>query len=228
VMDIVEVIQQRKSIRAFKPDPVPQGVLSKIAEVALRAPSWANTQPWELAIVAGAKLEAIKEAVSTQRGVRYLPDFPGPEEFPDVYKRRFQDLAAKMSEAAKKGKPGDKKAKGWYLQGPRLYGAPAAIYILVDRSFYEQPGGLNVWPVFDCGLIAQNIMLLATDCGLGTIILAQAVHYPSVLRQVLGIQDSKLVLAGIAIGYPDWDNPINGFRSDREALDSVVKWYGFD
>lgn len=227
-MDIIEVIQKRKSIRAFKPDPVPHEVLRKIAELALRAPSWANTQPWEMAIVSGAKLEAIKEAFSTQRGVRALPDFPGPEEFPEAYKTRFQNLAAKMSEAAKKGKPGGKKAGEWYLQGPRLYGAPAAIYILIDRSFCEQPGGLNVYPVFDCGLVAQNIMLLATDHGLGTIVQAQAVHYPNILRQMLGIPESKLVLVGIAIGYPDWDNPINGFRSDREAVDSVVKWYGFD
>jgi nitroreductase len=226
-MDIVEVIQQRRSIRAFKPDPVPRQALRDITEQALRAPSWANTQPWELAIVSGAKLEAIKEAFATQQGLRALPDFPGPEEFPEVYKTRYQNLAAKMSEAAQKGRRG-KKAGEWYLQGPRLYGAPAAIYILIDRSFHEQASGLNVWPVFDCGLVAQNIMLLATDHGLGTIVQAQAVHYPNVLRQMLGIPSSKLVLVGIAVGYPDWDNPINQFRSDREATDSVVKWYGFD
>jgi nitroreductase len=226
-MDIIEVIQQRKSIRAFKPDPIPREVLSRIAELALRAPSWANTQPWELAIVSGAKLEAIKDAFSKQYGVRALPDFPGPEEFPEVYKTRFQNLAAKMSEAARKSKRASKTGE-WYLQGPRLYGAPAAIYVLIERSFYEQPGSFNVWPVFDCGLLAQNIMLLAADHGLGTIVQAQAVHYPNVLRQMLGIPDSKLVLVGIAIGYPDWDNPINGFRSDRESVDSVVKWYGFD
>ena len=45
---------------------------------------------------------------------------------------------------------------------------------------------------------------------------------------MLGIADSKLVLVGIAIGYPDWDNPINKVRSEREAVESVVKWYGFD
>jgi nitroreductase len=226
-MDIVDVIKKRQSIRAFKPDPVPREVLSQIAGQALRAPSWANTQPWELAIVSGAKLESIKEAFSTQHGGRALPDFPGPEEFPEVYKTRFQNLAAKMSEAAKRGKRG-KDAGEWYLQGPRLYGAPAAIYILIDRAYCEQRNGINVWPVFDCGLLAQNLMLLATDHGLGTIVQAQAVHHPNILRQVLGIPQSKLVLVGIAIGYPDWDNPINEFRSDREAADSVVKWYGFD
>jgi len=226
-MDIVDLIRQRRSIRAFRPDPVPREVLNKIAELALRAPSWANTQPWELAIVSGTKLESIKEAFSTQHGVTALPDFPGPQGFPDTYKTRFQNLAAKLSKAAQKDRRASRTGE-WYLQGPRLYGAPAAIYILIDRDFFEQPGGPNVWPVFDCGLLAQSIMLLATEHGLGTIVQAQAAHYPNVLRQQLNIPDSKLVLVGIAIGYPDWDNAINDFRSDRESMENVVRWYGFD
>lgn len=244
-MDIPEVIVERRSIRAFKPDPIPRDVLNKIAAMALRAPSWANTQPWELVIVSGAKLEAIKEAFVTQRGVKAHPDFRGPKLFTGIYRARFQALATRITEATRLTRaPGAPKASGktrapgrgqadrespeWFLQGPRLYGAPAAIYILIDRSFYEQAGHFNVWPVFDCGLVAQNIMLLATHHGLGTIIQAQAAHYPDVLRQMLGIADSKLVLVGIAIGYPDWDNPINKVRSEREAVESVVKWYGFD
>ena len=226
-MDIIEVIEKRKSIRAFKPDPVPRDVLNKIAGMALRAPSWANTQPWELVIVSGARLEAIKKAFVTQRGSTAQPDFRGPEQVTGIYKTRFQNLATKMSEAARRGTR-DKDPGDWFLQGPRLYGAPAAIYILIDRSFYEQAGGLNVWPVFDCGLVAQNIMLLATHYGLGTIVQAQAVHYPNVLRQMLGIPTSKLVLVGIAIGYPDWNNPINQVRSERETMETLVKWYGFD
>ena len=228
-MDLREAIEKRKSIRAFKPEPVPQETLRKIIETAVRAPSWANTQPWEFVIVTGGKLQAIKDAFAGQVGMRAAPDFPGPEEFPEPFKARFGDLAVKMSEAAKRRGPGGQMAGDeWYLQGPRLYGAPAAIYICVDRSFCHQRGGLNVWPVFDCGMVAQNIMLLAVEHGLGTIAQAQAVHYPQVLRQMLGIPDSKLILLGIAIGYPDNDNSINAFRSDREAVDSVVKWYGFD
>ena len=60
-MDIVEAIRERKSFRAFKPDPVPQAVLREIVEQALWAPSWANTQPWEFAIVSGSKLKEIEE-----------------------------------------------------------------------------------------------------------------------------------------------------------------------
>jgi nitroreductase len=227
-MDIVEVIEKRQSIRAFKPNPVPKETLREIMEVGLRAPSWANTQAWEFAIVTGRKLRDITEALVGQAGVKTNPDFPGPEEFPEPYNSRFLSLAAQMSEVVQASVAGDQGGREWYLQGPRLYGAPAAIYIYTDRSLCFQSSGLNVWPIFDCGLVAENIMLLATKHGLGTIPLAQAVHYPDTLRQMLEIPDSKLIVLSIAIGYPDWDNPVNRFRSEREAVDSVVRWYGFE
>jgi nitroreductase len=116
----------------------------------------------------------------------------------------------------------------WQLQGLRLYGAPAAIYVYTGRSLYFQRDATNVWPVFDCGLIAENIMLLATKYGLGTIPQMQAVHYPDILRRLLQIPDSKLIVLGIAVGYPDWDDPMNQFRSGREPLDRIARWYGFD
>ena len=109
-----------------------------------------------------------------------------------------------------------------------LFEAPSAIYIYIDRSFYLQGDSLNVWPIFDCGLIAENIMLLATKLGLGTTPQIQAVVYPDLLRKVLEIPYSKLIVLGIAIGYPDWDHPVNQFRSQRELLDKATKWYGFD
>lgn len=114
------------------------------------------------------------------------------------------------------------------MQGLRHFGAPAVIYICIDRSFYFQAEGVNVWPIFDCGLVAENIMLIATSYGLGTIPQAQAVVYPEVLRKVLGIPDSKLIALGIAIGYPDWDDPINQLQSERESLERIARWCGFD
>ncbi len=113
------------------------------------------------------------------------------------------------------------------MQGLKNYGAPCVIYICIDRAFYFQEE-INAWLLFDCGLVAENIMLLATDYGLGPVAQAQAVQYPDVLRKALGIADSKLIVLGIAIGYPDEEDPINQFRTERETLDSVAKWYGFD
>ena len=68
-------------------------------------------------------------------------------------------------------------------------------------------------------------MLLAVKYGLGTICETQAVSYPDVLRKVLGIPDSKFIVQGIAIGYPDWDESVNQFRAEREQLGNMVKWF---
>ena len=73
-MDIVEAIHQRMSIRAFKPDPVSREVLGEIMELALRAPSWADTQPWEFAIVSGRKLEEIHQGFIEKGEEQHVPD----------------------------------------------------------------------------------------------------------------------------------------------------------
>ena len=229
-MEIVEAINQRKSIRAFKSDPVPKEILKEIMELALRAPSWGNTQPWEFAIVTGKKLEEIRQAFvkKAAEGHDADTDIPRPRGFPQPYDTRYRTLGRKILELKGISREDKEKRGRWLLQGLRLFEAPCVIYIYIDRSFYQQGDGLNIWPVFDCGLVAENIMLLATRYGLGTIPQIQAVVYPDVLRKVLGIPDSKLIVLGISVGYPDWDDPVNQLRSEREPLDNVSTWYGFD
>ena len=226
-MDTISAVRKRKSTRAFKPDPVPQKILKEIMELALRAPSWANTQPWEFAIVAGSKLEEIKQSYLEKVDEEPALDIARPWGFPEPYASRTGRLMA--TEQKIKGiKREDREGRGWWRrQGLKNYGAPCVIYILIDRAFYFQEE-INAWLLFDCGLVAENIMLLATDYGLGTVAQAQAVSYPDVLRKALDIPDSKLIVLGIAIGYPDQEDPINQFRSEREPLDSVAKWYGFE
>jgi len=227
-MEIVEAINRRKSIRAYKSDPVPREILKEIMELALRAPSWANTQPWEFAVVTGKELEEIRRAFVEKAEEEPNPDIPRPREFPEPYDTRRRALGRKALELKGIGREDKEKRRWWLLQGLRLFEAPGAIYICIDHSFYRQGDGLNIWPVFDWGLGAENIMLLATKYGLGTIPQIQAVVYPDVLRKVLGIPDSKLIVLGIAVGYPDWHDPVNQLRSEREPLDNVSTWYGFD
>ena len=229
-MDIAEAIGQRKSIRAFKSDAVPKETLKEVMERALRAPSWANTQPWEFAIVGGETLEEISKGFleKAQAGEPMNPDLAAPQGYPEPYNSRVRGVGKKLFEVMGIGREDKEKRMQWGLEGFKLFGAPNAIYIYTDRSFYFQDDSLNIWPVFDCGLVAENIMLLAPEYGLGTVPAIQAVAYPDVLRKALGIPDSKLMVLGIAVGYPDSDHPLNQFRSERDPLDNVAKWYGFD
>ena len=221
-MDVVEAIRERKSVRAFKPDPVSQDMLRQIVEQALRAPSWANTQPWEFAIVTGKQLEEIKKRFLERGEQEPQSEVARPYEFPEPYLSRIQALAPKGWTPTKENMDIRR------IQNYKNYGAPAMIYLLVDRTMFYQSKGINVWSLYDCGSVVQNIMLLATNYRLGTVAQAQSVVYPDIIRKVLGIPESKLIALGIAIGYPDWDNPVNQSRTQREPLGNVAKWYGFD
>jgi nitroreductase len=228
-VDISAAIQQRKSIRAFKPDPIPEATLRQVLEQAARAPSWANTQPWECAIASGPPLEQIKrDFVEKARvGVRPATDLAAPVQFPEPYDTRRRSVGRKIFELTGIGRENPEERAKWGLRALQLFGAPCCIYILTGRSFVFQGAGMNVWPVFDCGLVAENIMLIALEYGLGTIPEIQAVAYPDILRQVLHIPDSSLLVLGIAIGYPEDNNPVNQLRSEREPLARVTTWHGF-
>ena len=228
-MDIVEAINQRKSIRAFKSDPVPKEILREIMELALRAPSYDNSQPWEFAVVTGKKLEEIRKAyIEKAASEEANPDIALVREFPERYDTRRRTLGRRVLELKGIKREDKEKRLWWLLQGLSSFEAPCIVYIYIDRSFYQQGNTVNIWPVFDCGLVAENIMLLATSHGLGTVAQIQAVLYPDVLRNVLGISDSKLIVLGIAVGYTDRADPVNKLRSERDPLDTVSTWYGFD
>ena len=228
-MDVVEAIDKRKSIRAFRSDPVPKEILKEIMGLALRAPSYDNTQPWEFAIATGKKLEEIRQAFAEKASAEEPnPDIPLVPGFPQPYDTRRRVLGRKIFELKGIRRDDREKRLWWSLQGLRSFEAPCLIYVYIDRSFYLEGGKLNIWPVFDCGLVVENIMLLATGYELGSVAQIQAVLYPDVLRKVLSIPDSKLMVVGIAVGYPDWDDPVNQLGSEREPLDNVSTWHGFD
>ena len=228
-MDVVQAIKERKSIRAFKPDQVPLDLLKEILEQAMRAPSWANTQPWEFAVVTGKKLKAIQDDF-VKRGAADLEDLqsevPRPYDFPEPYISRIK----KMQIKERRGRTSEltpEKMEERMLTNFRHYGATTCIYLLIGRDYLMQEEGINVWGMYDSGSVVQNIMLLAVNYGLGTIAQAMAVVYPDIIHEELGIPQDKLVGLGIAIGYPDWGNDINEDFRDREPLDTMARFYGF-
>ncbi len=225
-MELKEAVKKRKTTRGFTDKPVPKEVLEEIITQAQRSPSWGNTQPWEFTIAGGKVLSDIKQAYLDKAEETPVPDLPFPQNFPEFIRARLP--------YARRQQPPDNRdpkevLKERQVMGARMYEAPAVIYILTDRDMYEQDGkNKNVYAVFDCGLIAQTIMLLAVEYGLGTVAAAQSVRCPEVLREYLHIPDSKVIVLGLLIGYPDTENPMYGTYSDRVPLADIAGWYGFD
>ncbi len=218
-MDLKDAIKKRQSIRAFKPDPVPRDILSGIMEDALLAPSWGNTQPWEFTIAGGDAVKRLGEELS-DNNMNKVPDNPDlemPEKWPDLCMGRYRNVGKELFETLSIGR-GDKEKRDQHYENMfNFFGAPNAIYIYIDKE-------LGVYSVLDVGIISHSISLLATDYGLGTCILAAAVRYPDIVSAHLNIPQSKNLVIGIAIGYPDWDSPYNQYKSKREDLDTLVRW----
>lgn len=217
-MDTVEAVKARRSVRAFKPDPVPMDVLKGLMEQALRGPSWANTQPWQFAFVTGEPLKQIKEGFVANADKTPTPDIARPYAFPEPFLSRLPSHHRQQT-------PEEKKAH--LVKNYTLYGAPVVLYLLVQRNFFYQDKGINAWSLYDCGGVMQNFMLLAADAGIGTVVQAQAVTFPDVIRKATGIPDDQLIAIGVAVGYPDEAAVAAVPRSGREPVDSVVSWYGF-
>lgn len=224
-MEIVEAIKTRKSIRAFKPDPVKKEIVKEILEIATRAPSGTNTQPWEFFVLAGEVLEKVKQAnVELHKSGK----LPNPEisfvvSNPDtVYQKRRVELTKQIFQLMDIAREDKEKRAAWLERGFRYFDAPVAIIISVDRLLSE------MGPLIDIGSVMQTICLTALNYGLGTCIEYQGVMYPEVLRKYAGIPESKRVLVSIAIGFPDWAFPANKLESNRELVDNVANWCGFE
>jgi nitroreductase len=223
-MDILDAIRKRKSIRGYKADPVPKGVIREILEIASRAPSAMNTQPWEFAVVAGEPLRKIQQecAEKLNAGEKTKPEHRvGGGTKDSIYWARQVALAKHIFQVMDIPREDKVKRAAWMEHGFRYFDAPAAIVIFVDKTLSE--GG----PLLDVGAVMQNICLAALHFGLGTCIHGEGVMYPDVVKRYAGIPESKRLIITISIGYPDEENIVNTVSTTRESIESLTKWVGF-
>jgi len=223
-MELLEAIRVRKSVRAYKPDPVSEDTLMDLLNAAVRAPSSVNSQPWEFFLVMGDALDALRKAYVEQvrAGVPPHPEIAIPQQkgtspgLAGVYRDRQIALAKQMFQLLGIGKGEKDKMQAWTETMYRFYDAPAAIILVIDEAL------ISGWPLVDTGLMAGTLAYAALEYGLGTCIIRAIVDYPEQLRAVVGIPNSKQTIVGLSIGYPDWEAPVNQLDSEREALKNLV------
>ncbi|MBW2091374.1 MAG: nitroreductase [Deltaproteobacteria bacterium] len=223
-MELIDAVKTRKSIRAYKTDPVPKQVLTKIIETALRAPSAMNVQPWEITIVTGEPLDEIRKGNLEMLGSGKMPgsDFGHSKPYEGVYKERQRALGFGLYKLLGIERDDKQKRMEWTMKGFRSFDAPASIILYADESLETR------FASSDIGGLIQTICLVALEYGLGTCINGQGIMFPEVVRKVTGIPESKKMYISIAIGYPDWDHPANKLETQREPVENVVNWVGFD
>jgi len=222
-MDARTAVRERRSIRKFKPDEVSEKIIREILEDARWAPSWGNTQPWEIYVVIGEALKRFREANCQKllEGVSPSPEIKMPETWPEVLKRRYTEVGKSVLTSLAIPRE-DQQERLQYSAGMySFFHAPCLILFCIDKTLVVE------YAMLDVGLILQTICLLAHDRGLGTCILAASVRYPDVLRELLKIPENKSLVIGVALGYPDRDSPVNHFARQRTTLDDLVTWLPF-
>ncbi len=218
-MDAIGCIETRMSIRQFKPEPVDRALLTEVIATAQRAPSYKNSQPWEVMVVSGEKKKALANHLINllESGTEPCPDLEAPQSWPAAEQARIDELFRMRKEATGI----DLAAPEMILKAKkanfRFYNAPHGIFLYQDAS-------LSAWSIFDLGIFAQTLMLAAHARGLGTVPQAFAVDYAAETKKFLGIPESKRLVLGMAIGYPDMDAPANSIRTGRVPVDEILTW----
>ena len=221
-MELEDAVRGRRSIRKFRTDTIPRKVLEELLETARWAPSWGNTQPWEIYVITGEPLEAFRKAnVASMAGAEPLrSDVPMPETWPEQLKARYMGVGRAVVTSLGLKREDKEGRKRHQVNMAALFGAPCLIVATVPTDVLVE------YAMLDVGLLLQTIALAAHDRGLGTCIMASSVHYADLLRRHGSIPGDRRVIMGAVIGYPESEAPINRFERQRADMDIFVKWVG--
>ena len=215
-----DAVLHRRSIRSFQRKPVPEQTIRELIDEARWAPSWANTQPWELIVVTGELLERFKNEnrKALLEGRTSPPDIPMPVSWPEALKSRDRELAKSIFDSISVDREDTEGRLEYYARMYHLFDAPALLLFLLDRNLALE------YAMLDIGAFLQTFFLRAHDRGLGTCAFAGTVHCPDVVHGLFGIPESKLLVMGAALGWPDTEASINGFERKRADLQEFVRW----
>ncbi len=222
-MHIDEALTKRRSARAFRPDPVSRELMEEILQMASKAPSGTNIQPWKIHVVAGevrARLErevlAHRETDPADSGA----EFERTSKRKEPYTSRMRKLGKAMYGLI--GIPKGDKAAGWLQWGRnyQFFDAPVGLILTIDKD-------LDAMSFVDVGMFAMAIMLAAKARGLDTCAQGAWNNYWTVTRRVLKVPEDEYIIFGISLGYADDDHPVNTLVADREPVENFATFHGF-
>ena len=218
-----DAIRSRRSIRAFLPTPVPRADIEALLEVAARAPSGTNTQPWKVYVCTGARKQQLSQAIidvylDSARVAEHSEEYhyyPVTWTSPYIDRRRKVgwDLYALL------GLDRENKA-GMQAQHARNYGffdAPVGLMFTIDRTMEK-----GSW--LDYGMFLQNVMIAARGRGLDTCPQAAFTQFHKIIGEVLEIPANEQVVCGMALGYADMSKIENSLVTEREPVAGFVKF----
>jgi nitroreductase len=216
-MELEQVIAERKSIRAFKKDPLPRGLIEEVFNQVIQAPSALNLQPWEFIVVSGEEKERLSRLLLKSYQERKISCSPGatgplPAELSARGEQSIEALKPALDELGL-------SFNAFINEGScRFYDAPVAIIICMNKIFSARQ--------YLCIGVALGYLALAAHArGLGTCPIGLIAAYEDQVREFLNIPGDWEIVIGVALGYPDWSSPINRSKTTRAPLGKVLRWF---
>ncbi|HEU5082747.1 MAG TPA: nitroreductase [Acidimicrobiales bacterium] len=215
-MDVTEAVQRRRSTRAFLDTPVDDDTVAELLELAARAPSGGNVQPWRVYVIGAATMPRFLEFL----GSRELEP-PGYDIYPpglwEPYRTNRYELGEQMYEAL--GIPREDKAARFahLARNHRFFDAPVGLFCFIDRRM-----GPPQWA--DLGMFLQTFMLLATERGIDTCPQEAWAMWSQAVAEFVGAPEEEMLFCGIAIGHADPDASVNQLVSERMPLEDWARF----
>lgn len=214
-------ITSRRSIRAFLPTPVPRDMIERILEVASRAPSGTNTQPWKVYVLTGAakqglsaKIQASFAANPKQEGLKDEYDYyPAEWRSPFIERRRKVGFALYNLLGIGKGDVARMQAQA--SRNYDFFDAPVGLIFSIDRIM-----GQGSW--MDYGMFLQNIMVAAHARGLDTCPQAAFTPYHQIIHEHVGLPANEMLVCGMSLGYANHQAIENTLVTEREPVSAFT------
>jgi nitroreductase len=225
-MNVTQALQSRLSVRDFLPTPVSGDVIRRVLTTASRSPSGGNVQPWQIDVVAGERLDALKALMQRRLAEVASGDHSEQPEY-DIYPKElvspYRDYRFALGEAmyAQLGIPREDKAGRlrWFARNFAFFGAPMALFCTVDRRM-----GPPQWS--DMGMFLQSVMLLLREEGLDSCAQECWAVYPKTICNFLGTPPERMLFTGMAIGHRNPEHPVNSLASSRAPLEAFAQFHG--
>ena len=223
---VERAIEGRRSIRRFLPTPVPRETVERILDVAARAPSGTNMQPWKVHVLGGAK----RAALSTEIVAAHRADAPGhdqeyrqeyryyPEQFFEPYLARRRKVGWDLYHLLGIERGDTERMRRQHGRNFSFFDAPLGLIFTIDRRL-----AIGSW--LDYGMFLQNIMIAARAHGLDTCPQAAFARYHGIIRRHLPLDPEDMVVCGMSLGHADPDAVENSLVTERVPAGAFASFW---
>jgi nitroreductase len=220
-------IASRMSTRAFLPKPVPRETLEHLLALASRAPSGTNTQPWKVYVMQGASRDTLVDKVcAAHDALRADPSLASeyreaydyyPEQWVSPYIDRRRENGWSLYGLLGITKGDKDKMHAQHQRNFRFFDAPVGLMFTVDTV-------MGRGSLVDYGMFLQSLMVAARGHGLHTCPQAAWNGFAKIILPHIGAGEGEMLVCGMALGYADPDDKVNGFHTPREPVATFTHW----